>query len=93
MNADAAERIESILRERFRPLHFALRDDSAKHAGHPGATSGGGHFHVTLVSAAFEGKSRLEQHRLINDALQDLFGEEIHALALTTRAPSEWQGR
>ena len=58
--SDAARRIESILRERFCPLHFALRDDSARHAGHAGATSGGGHFHVTLVSAAFEGRSRLE---------------------------------
>ena len=87
----AAERIEAILRREFQPLHFALRDDSARHAGHPGATSGGGHFHVTLVSATFEGLTRLQQHQRVNDALRDLFGPEIHALALTTRSPAEWE--
>jgi BolA protein len=85
----AAERIENILRERFEPSRFVLRDDSAKHAGHAGATSGGGHFHVSIVSAAFEGKTRLEQHRMVNDSLIDLFGPLIHALSLETRAPSE----
>jgi len=86
----AAERIESVLRERFDPLHFEVRDDSAKHVGHPGATSGGGHFQVLIVAAAFEGLSRLDQHRQVNDALRELFGREIHALALKTLAPSEW---
>ncbi len=32
-------RIEDILRERFQPLHFELRDDSAEHVGHPGGTT------------------------------------------------------
>jgi BolA protein len=89
--SDAAGRIESILRERFEPAHFELHDESARHAGHPGATSGGGHFQVVIVSAAFEGKSRLEQHRLVNDALRDLFGPVIHALGLKTCALSEWK--
>jgi BolA protein len=89
VSAAAAARIERILRERFQPLHFELRDDSHKHVGHAGATSGGGHFHVVIVAQAFEGKNRLEQHRLVNEALDDLFGHEIHALGLTTRAPSE----
>jgi len=87
--SDAAARIERRLRRRFRPQRLELRDDSAKHAGHRGATSGGGHFHVSIVSEAFEGKTRLEQHRMVNEALEDLFGPVIHALALKTRAPSE----
>ena len=86
------ERIERILRQRFDPVHLELRDDSAKHVGHRGATSGGGHYHVVLVAEAFEGRTRLEQHRAVNEALRDLFGEEIHALALKTHAPSEWKG-
>lgn len=86
---DTASRIEQILRERFRPQHLDLVDESARHVGHPGASSGGGHYRVTLVSEAFEGRSRLEQHRAVNDALRDLFGVEIHALALETAAPSE----
>jgi BolA protein len=84
-----AERIERILRESFRPVHLELRDDSARHAGHPGATSGG-HFKLRLVSARFEGLTRLEQHRQVYEALGSMMGREIHALALDTRSPSEW---
>ena len=88
---DTVSTIESILRERFGPTHLELRDESAKHAGHAGATSGGGHFRVTLVSKEFEGLTRLEQHRAVNEALRGLFGIRIHALALRTSAPSEWR--
>ena len=86
-----ADRIESILRERFRPLHLELTDDSAKHVGHLGATSGGGHFDLLIVSERFEGHTLLERHRMVNEALGDLIGGEIHALALRTIPPSEWR--
>ena len=86
---DRPARIEAILRERFKPAQLELRDDSALHAGHAGATSGGGHYHVLLVSAEFEGMSRVEQHRLVYEALADMIPGEIHALGLTTRSPSE----
>ena len=86
---DTPERIERILRQRFRPLRFELHDESAKHQGHPGATSGGGHYRVTIVAEAFEGRSRLEQHRAVHEALGELLGTEVHALALKTSAPSE----
>jgi BolA protein len=89
----AAATVEGILRERFAPIHLELHDESDRHAGHPGATSGGGHFRVVIVSEAFEGLSRLEQHRLVNDALRDLFGPVIHALGLTTCSPAEWERR
>jgi BolA protein len=85
------ERIESILRNRFRPTHFELTDDSALHAGHPGAASGGGHYTVLIVADAFEGRTLLEQHRMVHDALRDLIGGEIHALALKTIPPSQWR--
>jgi BolA protein len=84
-----AARIERLLRDAFQPLHFELHDESARHASHAGATSGGGHYRVVIVSAAFEGRTLLERHRMVNEALRDLFGAEIHALALRTRAPSE----
>ncbi len=87
---DTRERLETILRERFRPAHLEIRDDSARHAGHPGATSGGGHFEVVIVSAAFEGRTLLDRHRMVNEALRDLIGVDIHALGLRTAAPSEW---
>ena len=84
--------IEKRLRERLRPLHFELRDDSAKHAGHPGATSGGGHYRVVIVSAAFEGKPLIERHRMVNESLRDLFGDRIHALSMKTLTPDQWEG-
>jgi BolA protein len=86
---DAREKIEAILRGRFQPAHLEIRDDSAAHAGHAGATSGGGHFEVLIVSTAFEGKTLLDRHRMVNEALREMIGREIHALGLKTLAPSE----
>ena len=88
--AERATRLREILRERFRPSHLELHDESDRHVGHPGATSGGGHFRAVIVSDEFRGKTRLEQHRMVHDAIDDLFGTEIHALALKTCSPSEW---
>ena len=82
-------RIGAILRGRFHPTRLEIRDDSERHAGHAGAASGGGHFDILIVSAEFEGKSLLDRHRLVNEALRDLIGREIHALGLKTHAPSE----
>jgi BolA protein len=87
--SDVRDELERRLRERFRPTHLDIRDDSAKHAGHAGATSGGGHFRVTIVSAAFEGLTLLEQHRAVNDVVADLFGDRVHALGLKTSVPSD----
>jgi BolA protein len=83
------EQIEAILRGRFQPAYLEVRDDSARHAGHAGAASGGGHFEVLIVSAVFEGKPLLDRHRMVNEALRDMIGREIHALGLKTLAPSE----
>jgi stress-induced morphogen len=45
------------------------------------------HFQAVVVASAFDGKSRLEQHKLVYAALGELMNGAIHALALTTRAP------
>ena len=71
------------------PEQVAIRDDSALHAGHEGARSGGGHFNLTIVSAQFQGKSTLARHRLIYEALGPLMRREIHALAIRAYAPGE----
>ncbi len=86
------DRIAALLTARFHPSHLEIIDDSARHAGHAGAASGGGHFQVVIVAAAFEGMSILDQHRAVNEALGDLIGREIHALGLKTAAPSTWRG-
>jgi len=88
---DTRTLLETILQERFRPAHLEIHDDSARHAGHAGARSGGGHFEVVIVSAEFEGRALLDRHRMVHEALRDLIGGSVHALGLKTVAPSEWR--
>lgn len=47
----------------------------------------GDHYQATVVSKAFAGKSRVQQHQLVYAALRGRMGGELHALALTTMAP------
>ena len=88
-----AQRIEARLRERLSPSHLEIIDDSAKHVGHPGAAAGGGHYSCVIVAEGFRGRSTLERHRVVYEALGDLMKAEIHALALQTLAPEEWAAR
>jgi len=71
------------------PLLIELRDDSASHAGHPGAAGGGGHYELRLVSAQFTGQSKIARHRVVYHLLGDLMQREIHALAMNLLAPDE----
>jgi BolA protein len=75
------------------PLDLAIEDDSARHAGHPGAADGGGHYNLRMTSPRFEGRSRIERHRLVYDALADLMQREVHALAMVLLAPGETERR
>ena len=84
----------SLLRERLaglQPLRLELIDDSARHAGHAGARSGGGHYRLLIVSASFLGKSTVSRHRLVYDALGDLMRSKIHALSIQSLTPEEAQ--
>lgn len=82
------ERIRECLAS-LAPEHLDLHNDSALHAGHVGAQGGGGHYSVTIVSAAFAGQSTVARHRLVYRALGALMQHEIHALALRAIAPDE----
>lgn len=85
--------IEVAFRTAFGPEHLAVEDEGHRHRGHAGAASGGGHFRVTIVSRAFEGRTRVERHRMLFAALGDAFGTEIHALALHAFTPEEYRER
>ena len=75
------------------PLRMELLDESAKHAGHAGASPGGNtHWKLTIVSAAFAGKPTVARHRMVYQALGELMQHPIHALAITARAPDESDG-
>lgn len=88
MPEGTVERIRARLQP-LAPRELAIDDDSALHAGHEGARSGGGHYRVRLVSERFTGLPRMARHRLVYDALHDLMRREIHALSLTLLAPDE----
>ena len=91
--------IATIIREKLTsalsPARLEIEDDSARHAGHhheggmdarPGGES---HFNLEVVSAAFEGKGRVERQRMINGLLAEELAGPVHALSIRARTPSE----
>lgn len=90
-NRRRRDAIERALRAEFEPLHLEVHDESGRHRGHAGAASGGGHFGVTIVSRRFAEVARLERHRMLYRALEELLGAEIHALAIRALTPEEWE--
>jgi BolA family transcriptional regulator, general stress-responsive regulator len=85
-----AEIIERKLTETFSPQSLRVEDESHRHEGHAGHRPGGEtHFRVYIVSQAFQGKSRLDRHRLINAALASELQAGVHALAIHAAAPGE----
>jgi BolA protein len=78
------------LREAFLPESLDVTDESHLHEGHAGHRPGGEtHFRVYIVSPAFEGKSRIERHRMVNATLAAELKGSVHALALKAQAPGE----
>jgi BolA family transcriptional regulator, general stress-responsive regulator len=83
-----AIRIHALIEERLAPAHLDVQDESAAHIGHAGAREGG-HFRVYIVSEEFHGLSQVARHRLVYDAVRELMGQGIHALAIVARTPEE----
>ena len=82
--------ITATLRERLDPIRLVVEDEFQQHFGHAGWREGGEtHFRIDVVSRAFEGKSRVERHRVINAALAGAFERGLHALAIQAKAPGE----
>jgi BolA family transcriptional regulator, general stress-responsive regulator len=84
-----SETIKRLLNEAFNPKLLEIIDHSAAHAGHAGAQSGGGHYHITIVADAFADTSLVQRHQLIYKALGDMMKQEIHALGINALSPSE----
>ncbi len=87
-------RVTAAIRERLTtalaPTRLELVDNSARHAGHAGARpQGESHFRLTIVAAAFAGKSRVERQRMVFAALGDLMRSDIHALSITALTAAE----
>ena len=85
MSAASVDAIRERLQQAFSPSTLEVIDEGHLHIGHAG--EGTGHFRVRIAAAAFAGKTRVQQHRMVYDALADLMGNGIHALAIEARAP------
>jgi stress-induced morphogen len=75
--AMAAEDIERLIKERFPDATIEIQD----------LAGDGDHYAASIVSEEFRGKSRVQQHQMVYDALQGNMGGVLHALALKTSAP------
>ncbi|MFQ5626336.1 MAG: BolA family protein [Methyloligellaceae bacterium] len=89
MTAGRCKRIEVLLQDKLSPTSVLVKDQSHLHVGHPGAREGKGHFDVHIVSEAFAGKSRIERHRLVFDAVDEMMKSDIHALKIRATTPGE----
>lgn len=90
-----ATRVQEVLTKTFAPQRLEILDESHRHAHHapmvrgPEAGASETHFRVQLVSAAFEGVSRVNRSRMVHAALGREFETGLHALALSLRTPEE----
>ena len=93
-----ATRIRDALKAGLAPSILDVIDESHKHAKHAHVVSRTGtagapgetHFRIKVVAAAFDGKTRLERHRIVNGLVGVEMGlDKVHAIAIEARAPGE----
>lgn len=82
-----AQRIMELLKV-LKPVHLLLENESDLHAGPPGRET---HFKLVLASPDFEGLSRVDRQRKINDILKAEFQSGLHALTQRLLTPAEWE--
>lgn len=73
-----AHEIEALIKEALPDASVEIRD----------LAGDGDHYAATVVSSAFKGKTRVQQHQIVYAALKGQMGGQLHALALTTSAPA-----
>lgn len=81
------QRIETKLTEALVPSHLEVINESHMHNVPKGSET---HFKVVVVSDAFEGASPVKRHQLVYGTLKEELKAGVHALAITSRTPSEW---
>ena len=74
-----ASAIEQMIKEAFSDAQVTITD----------LAGDGDHYSALVISSAFIGKSRVQQHQMVYTALQGKMGGELHALALQTKIPTE----
>jgi len=76
--AMAVSEIEKLIKDEFPDAQVSIED----------LAGDGDHYAATVISEAFRGKTRVQQHQMVYDALKGQMGGALHALALRTSAPS-----
>ena len=76
------------LEAQFAPLHLEVHNESHMHSVPPNSET---HFKLVLVSPQFEGKRQVQRHQAVYASLAEEFEQGLHALALHTYSPSEWE--
>ncbi len=84
------ESIEEILRTTFAPSYLSVVNESHMHNVSPGSES---HIKVVLVSQQFDGKREVARHQMVYRQLAGFLAGGVHALAMHTYTPAEWQSR
>ncbi len=82
------EQIEEKLITAFHPRHMEVHDESHRHHVPEGAES---HFRVVIVSDSFTDQRPLQRHRAVYGVLAEALAGSVHALALHTYTPTEWE--
>lgn len=77
--AMSANELEQLIRDAFPDAEIEIRD----------LAGDGDHYAAHVVSSAFKGKSRVQQHQMVYEALKGGMGDVLHALALTTAVPAD----
>jgi len=90
MNSGVEDAIRRKLSDQLSPSRLVIENESHRHHGHAGSPgTGESHFRLEIVSGRFEGLNRIDRQRLVYQALETELAGPVHALALTTRTPSE----
>ena len=88
--SSVADYLEKHLSEAFSPSSLEVINESHLHAGHAGDDgTGESHFRIKIVSAAFDGMSRIDRHRAINAIVQPKIDEGLHACAIEAKGSAD----
>ncbi len=89
-----AATIEAKLTQALQAVSVTVKDESHLHKGHAGhRPEGETHFRVEVVSATFEGQTRVARQRRVYEILADELKGGVHALSITALTPAESYGR
>jgi BolA protein len=88
MSTTRESRLQEILTTALKPVHMEIENESHMHSGPANRET---HFKVLVVSNAFDGKSRIDRQRMINDLLKSELTNGLHALTQKTLTPAEWE--